>query len=114
MDDNPEPVRTEVILADRVPRDPVACPKCKGITYKLEGCTRRAFTTTVQDGIEVDETLGDDTFKDVEILICPACQTRFSISDELTYTLFQENQELRVQLAAAQGLAGMPVSGRPN
>lgn len=107
--------RTEIILAGRISRDPVVCPKCKGNTYSLEGCIRRGFTTTVQGGADIDEALGDEVFKDVEILICPICQVRYSISDELTYNLFMENQELRTQLANANNLAGMPtITGKPN
>jgi len=30
-------VRSEVILPDKIPTNPIRCPKCKGTTYSSEG-----------------------------------------------------------------------------
>jgi hypothetical protein len=111
--------RSEVILPAAVPRTEdggvAGCPKCKGTTFYMEGCFRRAFTCSVHDSVEAKETMGADTFRDIDTIYCPVCQIRFIISDETSYQLYRTNQELLTTLASLQGLAGMPTGeGRPN
>jgi hypothetical protein len=100
-----DPLTDEIILANKVPTDPVGCPKCKGNTYSLEGYNRIPFTNQV-DGNVPTENLDDDGIKVIEIMVCPACQIRWHIADELSSHLYtanlelsRENHELRFMLA---------------
>lgn len=109
-------VRSEVILADAVPTNPVCCPKCKGTTYSSEGYYRKAFTSEVVNGNEVKETLDDDTYRVMDVMVCPTCQIRWLISDEATYKLYSDYHHLLTLLANANSsLAGpLTTEGRSN
>ena len=108
--------RTELILADKIPADPVLCPRCKGNTFALEGCYRRTFRSFLEKGVEVNEELGQDTCRDIDVLLCPVCKVRFLIADETTYRLYAENMELRTEVVIAHNMASLPVvaSKKPN
>lgn len=93
LQDENDPLTNEIILADKVPTGPIACPKCKGTTYRLEGHYRIPFTNQV-DGNVPKENLDDEGIKVIEIMVCPACQIRWHIADELSYHLYAENQDL--------------------
>jgi uncharacterized protein YbaR (Trm112 family) len=109
-------VRSEVILADAVPSDPVCCPKCKGTTYSSEGYYRKAFTSEVVNGNEVKETFDDDTYRVMDVMVCPTCQIRWLISDEAIYKLYADYHHLLTQLASANGSIAGPLTaaGRLN
>ena len=102
-------VRSEVVPADKIPTDPVCCPKCKGTTYSSEGYYRKAFTREVVNGNEVKETLDDDNLMVMDVLVCPTCQIRWLISDEATYKLYADYHHLLTQLANGNSSLAEPL-----
>ena len=109
-------LRSEVVPANKIPTDPVCCPKCKGTTYSSEGYYRKAFTSEVVNGIEVKETLDDDILMVMDVMVCPTCQIRWFISDEATFELYRDYHHLLTRLAEANSsIAGpLPTLGRLN
>jgi hypothetical protein len=99
----------ELVLADEVPTDPIRCPKCNGTTISVEGYYRLAFTIEQADGSVPKENLDDEGIKVVEVLTCPSCQIRWYVVDEATFRLYEENHELRVQVAILESLLHAPV-----
>jgi uncharacterized protein YbaR (Trm112 family) len=109
------PALQEVIVpASQVLSDPLRCPGCKGQTFTINGFYRRSFRQVVKDGAKELEELGEDTFLDIEVLICPKCQVKYLISDDMTYRLYHENHNLRAEVEALTGMCGSLSTKPPN
>lgn len=107
-------LQERIVTASQVLSDPLRCPGCKGETFTINGFYRRAFRQIVKDGSKEFEELGEDTFLDIEVLICPRCQVKYLISDDMTYRLYQENHDLRAEVEALTGMCGASPTKPPN